>query len=209
MRASALCLFVIAAARIGMPSTAAAQDNLLLNGGFDTEISPWFTPLSPANSVAHAPLDADGNPASGSAVVTLGFTSGADSIRQCVQNLSETQRYEASVMIHMPFPQDAPGEGWIRVKWYSGVCNGLISTVDGPVVQNLPFPVLFLPSTLGDLVPPPGTHSAWIWLVANKVAPGSSSPTEVFFDQASFRSLAVFADGFESGDTSGWSSAAP
>lgn len=69
MTRSARWLLLLALLAALLPACAAAQ-NLLLNGSFDTDVSSWSQADPPFGTNAFSTLDANGSPASGSALVT-------------------------------------------------------------------------------------------------------------------------------------------
>lgn len=175
---------------------------LLSNTQFDTDVSGWTA--SPPTTIDWDPLDVDASLVSGSALVTnfsdtVGDSTGA---RQCASGISEAITYEVGARIYIPGSQTETGRADILVQWYSDMsCTDFISTASSSSVQTTT-PDEWLPVS-GLLQAPAGCQSARVRLSVRKEE--DSGSLAAHFDNVIFVSTLIFADGFESGDTSAWS----
>ena len=186
-------------------SFRADPENQLANGHFDCDLGNWFLVSTDPLEIVHAPDDADGSADSGSVAVENLTQSTAFALGQCapVVELAD-YRFEALVwMSTMP-----PG---------IGVTQGC-SFFDAP---------LCLGGELGDFVDGlllADTGGAWAQLAGAFTAPAGASSVlcsvdfvtacgatfEARVDQVRLLIAAgIFSDGFESGDTSAWSTVVP
>lgn len=180
--------------------------NRLADGHFDDfdpvacTLSAWSS-TSPA-SVELASPDADGSPLSGSAHnsgVMVGFD-----LSQCVQAASEEELdLEAKLRV-----DGSAVLGFTRTcRFYSATgCGGsvlgtrnLFDAVGSTAGTFVPF--------VNELTAPAGTASVRCTFRADSTA---AVPFEAYLDQTLLSGVdEIFADGFESGDTSAWSAAVP
>ena len=176
---------------------------LLSNTQFDTDVNGWTAPLTA--TIHWDPLDAGASLTSGSAVVTnisdtVGDSTGA---RQCTGGVSEAITYQVGAEIYIPGSQTETGRADILVQWYSDIsCTNFISTANTSSVSTAT-PDAWL-QVSGFLQAPTGSQSARIRLSVRKEE--DSGSLAAHFDNVIFVSTLIFADGFESGDTSAWSS---
>jgi hypothetical protein len=96
---------------LGLGGLAPAMAQILTNGQFDTDISGWADPFpDPEVVLSWDPLDAGGDPASGSLRIETAITNGtADGPRQCLATGPGLHRLEASLRVpsgqeNQPFP---------------------------------------------------------------------------------------------------------
>ena len=187
-----------------LPAAGAADgDNKLSNGTFDLDVAGW-TPVQDTTLVWD-PMDADGDPSSGAAIVTTTAdqhsTTAAD---QCSEVLEGDKEYLLRAMIFIPSMQPAAGWGNLRVVLYPQPnCGGY------PVLHLFSSWVYsatsdqWLRSTVA-ITTPPSAQSALVRLTATKDA--GTGYLDVAFDNVSLAYAAIFVDGFESGDLTQWSS---
>lgn len=181
--------------------TNASPAQLLDNTTFDTDVSGW-TPVADS-TLDWDPLDAQADPTSGSALVTNLSTNEVDSTgsSQCTNGILEASGYTISAETLVPSGQSESGLVNLVVFWYAEPgCSSLLDlAISSSVLTSTPD--VWLPAT-GWMTAPAGSQSARIRLNVLKVADTGSLAAH--FDNVSF-AAAVFADDFESGDTSAWS----
>lgn len=177
--------------------------NLVSNPDFEADVTGWTT--DPAATVLWSPLDADGNPLSGSAVVTNLSTTAGDSTgaRQCIEDIVGGEFYRVAAEILVPGGQAETGGANLLVQWYAD--SGCFSQLGGvltPWVTDAT-PDVWLTS-VDTFAAPMGVQSARLRL---SVAKDQVSGTlDAHFDNVEFAKEHLFGDGFESSDTSAWSS---
>ena len=128
--------FLIVLALAGSLPAARAQ-NLVVNPQFDVDVTFW-TVVSPANAdVSWSPLDWQGSPTSGSALVTnIGPTPGMAEVQNPCLVTSVAGNYELGSQIRIP-PQSGYGLTWVSVWFYgspscTGSPTGVVSTPGVP-----------------------------------------------------------------------------
>lgn len=202
MRALSLVALVLA---VVFPASFALGQNLVLNPDFDTDVAEW-TPSYQA-TLGWDPLDADGDLSSGSALVTCTADSPNDSngAYQCIAGLSGDVFYHFAADILTPSGQSETGHAHLLVQWYSEPdCTGQLGV----------FSTYGFPSTTADVwltdhgvdLAPSGTQTARLRLSVWKNEAGGT--LDAHFDNVVFEAW-IFVDGFDSGDTSVWSSTVP
>ncbi len=182
------------------------SSSLLLNPNFDGDLGHW-TATSPApGEIDHAWQDADGISTSEAARIVN--TSGPDGLfylQQCVSAAAgQFHRLGALIRTASTTPGAPIATG--VVDFFTGAdCSGSVAaslptgTITGDTAG-------LWENDLGGLVQaPPGTQSARVWLVLDA---GASPDFTTDIDNTHFFDSGFFADDFESGDTTAWSSTA-
>lgn len=198
MRICISCIVLFAFVAVGPVS---AGDNLVVNGTFDIDLADWNTG---DGLQAWFPEDATGG-SSGSAKLT-NVHPGADiaqtPLLQCV--VVDPGRYLFRAAMRIPTGQSTTGEAYLIAYAYGdSVCSGApvagsFSTT--PLISNLW-------TTEGIVIEvPPGGGSVSIRTQVLKYDAGGTF--DALFDDVELISI-VFQDGFETGDTTRWSSATP
>ena len=185
-----------------LPAAGAADYvNVLSNGTFELDVAGW-TPLLDT-IIMWDPMDADGSPSSGSAIVTNSVdyqsTRGA---RQCSDVLEGDMEYVLRAMIFIPGMQPATGWGHLKVALYPQPnCGGYpVLHLMSSVVYSAT-PDQWLRSTLA-ITTPPNAQSAIVDLTVTKDT--VTGFLDIAFDNVSLLYAEVFEDGFESGDLARW-----
>jgi hypothetical protein len=186
-------------------SGASAQQ--LMNPGFDANLQPWVDPQYPDRILAWSSEDSSNSSQSGSLLHVGDDTSGGVglALNQCV-DVVPGGTYTAGGEAYVPGGQSGDIAPWIIIEEYNqdncvsytgrNWSLGPISVV-GSWQAFSPVEVVVLATTESVKV-----HlGAW-------VAPGGVDE-EVHFDDIIFGGGPVFGDGFESGDTTAWSTTTP
>ncbi len=193
--------FTLVVAVICLASLAEGQ-NLVSNSGFDVDVTGWSGTTTA--SIAWSSLDAASDPSSGSAIVTNLSTTSLDGTgaRQCVDGIVGGLRYHITADILVPGGQSNTGFGNLLVQWYDqpGCGGGNLGLFLSAEIPTSTPDVWYVSAGSGDA--PSGTQSARVRLTVFKIE--DSGMLDTNFDNIEFREL-LFGDGFESGDTSGWS----
>jgi hypothetical protein len=200
---------VIAFATIALAVVISAPfawgQNLAVNGDFDTDVTGWFPATTAA--IDWTSLDADANPASGSALVTnLSTTAGdATGASQCIEGLTGEAFYLFAAEMLVPGGQSETGHAFLFVQWNDEAgCSGYLGSAFSSQVQSSTPNVWYGVSEI--VQAPLGTESARLRLSVLKHEDVGALQTH--FDNVVFEEL-IFIDGFESGDTSAWSTTVP
>ena len=188
-----------------LPMPIMAQ-NLIQNPGFDSDLSGWVNPFGyPA---VWDSRDASNSASSGSTILTNTIGNGGSTgiLRQCLE-VSEGSQIDASAMVYQASGQTGEGVGSFRFTFYSDTtCQNLISTT-------------YYSSAFADF-------DTWFEVNKTATAPASTAAVLLYlavsgqiqaedfsahFDDVvlTASSSPIFADGFEIGNTSAWSSAVP
>lgn len=182
----------------------AEGQNLVSNSGFDTDVTGW-SPFLMA-SIAWSSLDATAAPSSGSAFLTNSSTTAIDGTgaRQCIDGLGGGLRYRISADILVPGGQSTTGEAYLLVQWYDqpGCGGGNLGLFTSPAIMTSTPDVWYTSVESGEA--PTGTQSARLRLSIIKIE--DSGSLDANFDNVEFIEH-IFSDGFESGDTTAWTSA--
>jgi len=172
-----------------------ASSQLLVNPDFDTDLSGWFTRIYHSWS----PEDCLGSPASGSLLATKDYASGSLlNADQCFE-VAAGELLGLNVKYLIPDTSE-DAEVWISIACYAQPgCGDLIDfSQTGPFVVKGAWAVAQVPS----FESPAGTVACQVHLgVAEAV--DNVVPVEAHFDNA-FLDSVLFADGFETGNTSAW-----
>ena len=184
--------------------SGAWSENVVFNPGFDTDVSGWT--VESYVSISWSLMDANLNPASGSAEVTNSSPGpqNGTGITQCLDITPiEGAAYDFGGKALIPDGQARTGSAQVGLRWWSG------SNCSGSTVGTQPRRAT---STLGawvelsstEQIAPAGAASAQFVAFPSKLEAGGSLVAH--FDDLYFRNTPLFADGFESGDLTAWSS---
>src|ERR1700680_5018493 len=118
-------------------SPLGAQQNLLLNSTFDTDLSSWTTGSN--HPVRWQAVDADGSPKSGSMITKFPAQSGgANLLTQCVP-VTAGAAYELSLKMRSTNPDPGVGEGafgFFNSTDCSGTSNGGFFEAQAPAASQ-------------------------------------------------------------------------
>ena len=198
MHRSECSVFFVFMAMVLTAAGASAQ-NMLANPDFDTDLAGWDGPA------VWDPLDAFGSPSSGSATWINDYAAGGSTIvRQCVNFASWIEGFELSAQVFIPSGQPGAGYTYLTAAFFfdsdcgtylTGLGSQSFSDFDNWALVNLTGWT------------PVGAASVQIAIANQKTAPGDF---QTYGDAIYFAGNPemVFADGFESMDTSEWSAGA-
>ena len=203
-----VALVVIGVCVLALP--APAQDNLLVDPGFDDpSLASWPPGYVVQGSWLWDALDHSGSSASGSGRLENMYTGTTYTVTagQCVNGVVAGLPFDAGVYIYFPTGQSATGYDWVQLAVYPEPdCTGYyIDVLDTSEVTQASPGVWHL-SRLTLPTAPGGAASVRFIPSNSKESAGGS--LVIHFDDA-FLVLGLFADGFESGDTSAWSATVP
>lgn len=180
--------------------------HLVLNPNFDRSLSGWAAVEGPAGNIEHDTVDAEGVPSSGSLSIEHlgGIISATYSAGQCIPvEPGDRLAFGGRLML-------GPEGVWQTLQldaeiWSTETCEGLLldqasQTLPLEGVDGGPPSWEILP--LGFIDVPANGHSLLLSLTA--VTEANSGQAVVRLDNVEVYSI-FFADGFETGDTSGWS----
>jgi hypothetical protein len=178
-------------------AAGASAQNLLVNPDFDTDLSGWSGP-----GVWDVP-DAFGSSSSGSAtwINTFG-AGGALYVMQCVELVPWIEGYDLAGYGFVPSSQPGSGYTYLSVAFFSDAgCSTYITGFSS--AQSSVLDAWTLLSLTGWT--PNGAASAQIAVANQKTSPGDFQVwgDAIFFGRDPD---VIFADGFQSGDTSEWTS---
>ena len=186
----------------------AGPANLLDNPAFDGGLEPWVATVPDTTSLHHGAADAASAPGSGSAeIVVVGIAGPALSLSQCVA-VEGGRAYRAGAWLRVT-GDDAvspPPMGAIEVSFHADAACGtppLTRVVGDPATGSHEW------QPLATTAPAPATaRSARVLLTFD---PGGAPGLVANWDEAWFglETGVLFGDGFESGDSAGWSTSAP
>ena len=184
-----------------VPTLSSAQ-NLLSNPDF-ASFWDWV------GSGSWVPEDCCGDPQSGSATYINQFPGpyGVYIARQCVELMVPGEYYELSGLFHIPSGQSGSGWGQLGVSWYSSascVAGDYIDGADAPIVTATGL----WQETTTVIRAPLTAVSAYVYTYNHKSSSGGVfqvSTDHLFFAVTD----KIFTDGFETGDTTRWSTTVP
>lgn len=195
-------LFVFFFALINTFALATAQE-LVTNGTFDLNTDDWYTQNPTYGPFVHDPLDAGGDPASGSALFTNLYPGAATDLAttQCVPTLPADRDYVFGGTLRIADGTVTNGHGSIQIWfWEDSNCT----TVVGGSMATLSVTT----STTGWVrvgaiaTAPVSAVAARLTLWNNKDDAGGE--LGIHFDNVFLRTVSIFTDGFESGGTTAW-----
>ncbi len=177
-------------------------DNHFANGHFDCDLGGWTPEAAVPAEVTWSSADADDADDSGSVFLT-NLAPGVDTLfglGQCVEVVAGTA-YELDVRVRLAAAPGVPIGFERRCRFYSSAaCAGLLGTVADTLVL---FDTGGLWSSLSRAVTPPAGSQSAACRFAFVTASGQSFDGGIDGARLSAGG-AIFADGFETGDTSRW-----
>ncbi len=188
----------------------AMAQNLLVNPGFDAtdQLSGWT--CTTTNGVATwSPDDRLDSPTSGSIQHDVTATADNRHVRcsQCVP-VNEQFGYLASTWFFWPDDSDVSQQGSTRISivfYTDASCT--VNAGGGDIEIKSPILETWLHLETEEVVAPIGAVAANIHVFTWQN--NAHQPVRARLDDLDFRTTTVFRDGFESGDTSAWSSSVP
>jgi len=184
-----------------------AAQNLVVNPDFDTDVVGW-SPFYDIDFIWD-PLDYQGDPSSGSGFAASTDAPGSNSgIVQCVEPIVAGEAYGLSGWLNVSPSQAGDGYVGLFVWWRDGAgCTG--TQTNALVTPYVASTTGWEQQTAAPEVAPAGTVSATLYLNITKSSP-LGVDYYVYFDGIDLHPAgSVFSDGFETGDTSRWSTAVP
>ena len=201
MRATRVLWLLFVALFLG---SGAWGENLVVNPEFDTDVSGW-TP-EPEVSIAWSAIDASLDPGSGSAEVTNSVAGPRNGrgMNQCLNLVVvEGAVYDFGGKALIPDGQARTGSAQVGLRWLAGPgCTG--STVGSQPRRETATLGAWVDLSATEQIAPAGAVSVLFLAFPSKVEAGGSLVAH--FDDLYFRPAVLFADGFESGDLTSWSS---
>ncbi len=197
--------FVAIVFAVVFPASVGLGQNLLINPNFHTDVAGWTA--SSESALAWDPLDAEASPASGSAVVTCLGEEPNDSngTFQCVGGITGESYFLFAADMLIPSGQSETGHAHLLVQWYSeSGCTGFLGLADTSGFPSTT-PDVWL-TDFGIAEAPAGAQFARLRLSVSKNEGVGS--LDAHFDNVVLEA-ALLVDGFESGDTSAWSTTVP
>jgi hypothetical protein len=133
---------------LALAAPVALAQNLVVNPEFDTNVAFWTVPF-PGATIVWNPLDWNGNPSSGSALVTneTAFANGlAGAVSTCLV-VPVTGSYEYGAHIRIPSGQTTTGQAFVARAFYgfpgcAGPGNILIDQVVTTATTDVWVPIL-------------------------------------------------------------------
>lgn len=179
-----------------LTAAGASAQNMLVNPDFDNDLSGWDGPAM------WDPADAYGSDSSGSATWINDYAAGGSTIvRQCVNFTQWIEGFDLAAFAFIPSGQPGEGYTYLTVAFYSDSDCGTYMTGRGSQSFS-DFDNWVLVHLTGWT--PSGAASVQIAAANQKTAPGDfQTYCDAFFFAANPEM--VFADGFETADTSEWS----
>jgi hypothetical protein len=181
--------------------------NLFANAHFDCELPPWVE--DPVGEISHSPIDFDDAAASGS--VRLANTAGSTNliVGQCA-SVSAGADVTVSTKVRAALAPGASATVFANCLYFVSVdCTG--TGLGGSTVSQGVNDTAFewAPVTFGfnPVFSPGNEPNSALCSLRLQIPAGQFA--EVFLDQLRLGDPNVFADGFETGDTSVWSATVP
>ena len=176
--------------------------NLLDNGHFDCDLGSWTATSTDPNEITRSDVDHEDSLDSGTALVTNLTASTNFSGNQCVSSISDSASYQLSVKLRASVLAGVTLSLTRACTFYNAAsCMGAELDTVGETAA--------VPDTAGNFVDltheidaPATSQSADCFLLL--ASPGGDD-FDVYFDAVTLEFVVLFADGFESGNTSAWS----
>ena len=183
-----------------------AAQNLVTNGDFANNVAGWAAGVIPVTWDGTS--DYQDDPFSGSALILNNALSVTYAVaNQCVDSVVAGEAYRLSAWLRVPPGQTGSGYATVSISWYNQPgCGGswLSETSTSGISSSNGW--TDLPAAVGQA--PATAQSALVYLTCYKLT--SDGELQASFDHVVFSPNApIFADGFESGNTSAWSAALP
>ena len=191
-----------------VPFEVMASD-LLLNPNFDSAISSWTTLPATPGVVRFDADDSDGWAVSGSVLMELVAGTQTYGLSQCVQ-VEDTSDYILGGRVRTASPSATAPTAFGQVQYFSSTncTTGVLGSevLGGVVAGDTADAWVALPES--PHTPPVDARSAYVSFLS---VAGAAPSFATSFDTLSFRVEvgALFANGFESGDTTLWSATIP
>lgn len=193
---------------IAVSALSISAQELVTNGAFDVNVDHWDLANLVYGLLEHHDLDADGDPSSGSALITNSFPSGASDLAtlQCIPVLPVDRDYSFGGTLRIADGATATGQASIQIWfWEDSNCTTVVGSTTGtpPVTTAAPgWNRVHATATA-----PATAVAARLTLWNSKTDAGGE--LGVHFDNVTLQPTLVFADGFECGDTTAWSNTVP
>jgi 6-phosphogluconolactonase (cycloisomerase 2 family) len=184
--------------------------DLLANPNFDSSVAGWIaTPSDPGVVQFDGGEDGDGWPISGSALIEYLNGTPGYAISQCVP-VVDNATYVAGGRVRIVSPSFTEPETFVQAQYF-GSTNCTVTPLGTEVLGSVvagDTNELWVDLAEEIQTPPPAARSAYVSFVAQ---PGVVPDFDASFDRLYFQIYAIvlFADGFESGDTTQWSAQVP
>ncbi len=186
-----------------LASAPVTAQNVIMNPGFDIDLSNWENPFF--NPAVWDSRDAGASTTSGSALLTNTLGNGGSTaiLSQC-HEVSEGATVDVSAWVYQPSGQTGVGDGDFRFAFHSGaLCQNEIS---GPHYSSVYSDLDTWFEITSTATAPPSAGSVLLYLAVRGFVLGEDF--SVHFDDVvlTVTDGLIFSDGFESGNTSAWSS---
>ena len=201
MRIFGCALLMIVAAGSGMDTQA---QELVTNGTFNVNVDHWIVGSPVFGDITHHTLDADGNPLSGSAVITNSSPNSDVYLAtiQCIPALPTDRDYVFGATMRIGDGTVTTGYASVQI-WFWEDAN--CTTVVGGTATT---PAVTTSATGWNRVRTTATAPAsavaarlTLWNVKDD----AGAELGIHYDNVTLRPVAIFDDGFETGHTGAWS----
>ena len=179
------CCLALGVLAFSVNVSALTGDNLLVNGGFATDLSSWtYTPLF----TEWSSKDVDGSVSSGSALIGNTLTNGdVEVVQQCVL-LPGSGPFDVGAHFFLPSGQGQRAGGGSFADWYaSSDCSGTTMRTDEFDTSNPPPTDSWTLAFGYKVVPPGGSASAMLSFGIFKNDSDSGPNVVGYVDGATFR----------------------
>lgn len=201
MRIFGCTLLMIVAAG---PGVGLSAQGLVTNGTFDVDIDHWLVGSPAHGYITHHTLDADGNPLSGSAVITNSSPNSDVSLAtiQCIPVLPNDRDYVFGATMRIGDGTVTTGHASVQIWfWEDANCTMVVggtATTPGVTTSATGW------NRVRALATAPATAVAARLTLWN-VKDDAGGELGIHYDNVTLRPVAIFDDGFETGDTGAWS----
>ncbi len=179
------------------------SQNLLDNGHFDCDFSSWTAVSTDPNEITRSDVDHEDSLDSGSALVTNLTASTTFVGSQCVSSLSDSASYQLSVKMRASVTGGVALSLTRACTFYNAAsCTGAELDTVGETAAVSDTAGSFV-DLADELAAPATSQSADCFLLLSEPSGGDF---DVYFDVVKLEFVVLFADSFESGNTSAWSS---
>lgn len=200
MRIFGCTLLMIVAAGPGMDLSA---QELVTNGTFNDNVDHWIVGSIVYGDITHHTLDADGNPLSGSAVITNSSPNSDVYLAtiQCIPALPTDRDYVFGATMRIGDGTVTTGHASVQIWfWEDANCTTVVggtATTSAVTTSATGWNRVRTTATA-----PASAVAARLTLWNKKDDAGGELP--IHYDNVTLRPVAIFADGFENGDTGAW-----
>jgi len=182
-------LSILFALLVGLPVAGQTDDNnVIFNGGFDTDVSGWTPRDADAVTIEWNSRDAEGSPSSGSALVTnISASSSTRAVTGCANLTEAGHEYLFRGSIFIPGGQATGGRGSVRITLHDRPdCHGpAFAGFESPRVDSSTSDE-WVESALGIFVPA-ATQSVVVWIWVHKYDDANS--LSINFDNLSLEAV--------------------